>query len=190
MKKLLDSILKTAVDSILKSPDAVLFSENIEETVYNKFKIELPSLVKDELKIDIREEIIGFGNAPDGISFTPGQPMEFALFLIPVKGSKELFKIIVSPFDTDRKIGFDGHYLIYKEFTGRKITGNDSEIQKVKESARSKIAMVESRLRTLEKDIEAFYETSLRPTIHQTIETERRNRRSRSESINKLNPFS
>jgi len=142
MKRLFDSVLKSVVDHITTSPDSALFSEKMEENVYNKFKIELPRLEKERLKIDIGEEIIGFGNAPEGVSFIPGRPMEYALFSIPVTGSKELFKVIVNPYCSDRKTGFDGHNLLYKEITGRKITGNEIEIQQVKENAKNKIVLI------------------------------------------------
>lgn len=190
MKRLFDSILKSATDSIINSPDSALFSEKMEESVFKKFKIDLPKLEKDKVKIDIGEEIIGFGNAPEGINFVPGHPMEYALFSTPVTGSKEFFKIIISPLFSDRKTGFDGNNLIYKEITGKKITGNDTEIQKIRENAKNKIAFIDSRLNSFETDVDSFYENSLKPTIKQIIETERKKRKNKSDSVSKLNPFS
>jgi hypothetical protein len=190
MKRLFDSILNSAIKRVINSPDPTLFSEKFEESVFKEFKIDLPRLEKDKVKIKIGEEIIGFGNAPEGISFVPGHPMEYALFLTPMSGSKDFFKIIINPFFSDRKTGFDGNNLIYKEITGRKITGDDTEIQKIRENAKNKIAFIESRLNSFEMDVNSFYENSLKPTIKQAIDNERRKRKSKSDAVSKLNPFS
>jgi hypothetical protein len=190
MKKFFDSILSYAIKTISDSTDSELFSDQFEELTFNQYKIESPKLDKENIKIDIAQEIIGFHNAPEGMSFTPGHPMEYALFSVPVLGSGNIFKLITGPLYSDRKIAFDGEYLYYKEFSTQRITGNDPVILNIKENARLKISFIESKLDSFITDVDSFHENSLRPTIKQTIENERKKRERKSDSIKKMNPFS
>lgn len=190
MKKFFDAILTSVIKTISDSTDSELFSDQIEESTFNQYKIELPSLDKKNSKIDIAQEIIGFHNAPEGVNFTPGHPMEYALFTIPVLGSVNIFKLITGPLYSDRKVGFDGEYLYYKEFSTQRITGNDPVIQNIRENARLKIGLFESRLDGFKVEVDSFHVNSLKPTIKQTIENERKKRERKSDSIKKMNPFS
>jgi hypothetical protein len=189
MKKFFEALLNAVIEEILNYDDTKLSSDQLEDQLYDKYKVELPTLDKKNIDLKIDEEIIGLHNAPEGIGFHPGHPMEYALLSVPVIGSANIFKIITNPLYNNRKVKFDGENVMYKEFTGKKITGNLPEIQKIKENAKIVFEQFESKLQSAKLEIESFHENSLKPTIKQTIEKEREKRRIKKDSLKNLNPF-
>lgn len=189
MKQLFESTKYNAHKTILSANDTELSSENFEEKVFQEFCIEIPILDKENVDTRIDEEIIGFGNAPEGISFRPGQKMDYALFTVPVIGSSELFLAITRYLYNDRKSGFDGRNVIYKEISQFKISGNDEIISNIKQNAKAKFDSIEKALSDFKVKADAFNEEELRPLISETIKTEREKRDIKGDSENKLNPF-
>jgi hypothetical protein len=190
MRQIFEQKKIDANKTILSVNDSELNSEGFSEKIYDQFKIKTPHLDKENTDVQINEEMIGFGNAPNGISFRPGQKMEYALFSVPVIGDTELFGIITKHLFTNSKnSGFDGRNVLYKEFSQTKITGNDNIIKQIKNNAKDKFDAIESTLEEFKKDADEFNENDLKPFIIDNVEKERKKRNTRNDSENKLNPF-
>lgn len=189
MKQVFELAKNNAHKTILSANDTELSSDKFAENIYQEFSIITPILDKENVDVRIEEEIIGFGNAPEGIRFHPGQKMEFALFTVPVIGSSDLFVLITKHIYNDRKSGFDGRNVLYKEISQHKISGNDEIIKGIKENAKIKFESIEKALTDFKESADTFNEQELKPLIFNIINKEKEKRNIKGDSENKLNPF-
>jgi hypothetical protein len=191
MKHIFDSIKKEVQQRILQVNDQSIFSDSYEERLFQEFKVSPPYLkkVKKEDSFIIGEERIEFENAPEGISITPGQTMEYALIVFKIGGPLDLFNEIMQKYYWDSKCYVRGGNIYYKEISPKKITGNDQVILAIKEKAKTKMEGIESQLNNFSQSALDFNDNDLKPFIAKAIEHERKRRNNQKDSESKLYPF-
>ncbi len=190
MKHIFDAVRQKAQEKILSTSDRELFADNFENFVYDQKRIQTPYLDKDKTSVTIDKEVIGFGgNAPEGVSFTPGQEMEFALCSVPIVGSMDLFGEIFRGHHWNRNHFVKGLTFYYKEVSPQRITNNDTVINEIKEKAKVAIEGIQNQLEQFGQSADKFNETELKPFITHTIEQERKRRKDKGDSESKLRPF-
>ncbi|WP_202703288.1 hypothetical protein [Flavobacterium sp. UGB4466] len=190
MKNVYQAILENVKMKILKSSDRDLFSDQFENVTYNTYAIETPSLDKTQTVVKIDKEIIGFHNAPSGVSFSPGSYMDYAIFQIPIIGNLELFgNIVGNQFYNGSNKYVNGRNFLYKEFSSQPISGNEPLIEQIKERAKNSVNGLETALASFKKVAENFNQNELKNLISEVTASEKEKRNTKSDSENKLNPF-
>ncbi len=190
MRNFFDAILDKVKTKVLNANDSLLFSADFEENLLQKYKLVLPSLDKKQTKVKIGQEIMGFHNAPPGVSFSPGSPMDYAMFEVPVIGNLELFASIAkNNFYSSSTNFFQNRTVIYREFSPNQIAGNDTVIENIKERAKNAFENIELSLSSFQATVDDFNDNELKNYISQIIQQERDRRSEKSNSEAKLNPF-
>jgi hypothetical protein len=190
MKHIFDRARQNAKRAISEAKNDELFSDQFEENIFNENKIVTPYLDKDNTSQKIDNEVVGVDNPPpSGVSFTPGEKLEFALFSVPIKGDIELFLEIIKGIFWDNQKFISGKTLYYKEISKKPITNNDEVIDSIRKNAQDFINGVQRDLEQFNNKAEQFNENDLRPTIENEISEERKKRNDRGSSEDKLKPF-
>lgn len=190
MRNYFEAILNQARTKILNSNDSTLFSDEFESNILEHYKLVTPSLDKKQTKTQIGQEIMGFHNAPPGVSFSLGSPMEFAMFQVPILGNTELFASITKHhFYSSSTNYLQNRVVIYREFSPNTIAGNDTVIESIKERAKSYFENIEKTLETFQATADDFNNNELKAFISQISLQERDRRSTKSNSEAKLNPF-
>ncbi|EOG6897067.1 hypothetical protein ACLH3T_002444 [Flavobacterium psychrophilum] len=191
MKNINDNQLNNAYKQVTNSTDRDLFDDNFELKVFENTKIVVPYLDTEKTNVKIEKEMISYHNAPPGISFSPGQTMEVAYFKIPIVGSLDLFSALVQNQFYNREVKYvEGRTLIYREYSSQQISGNDDVINGIKERAKIQVDNLIKILENFKVTAEQFNENELKENIKTFILKERDKRNLKSNSENKLNPFS
>ena len=189
MATLFDKSIEEAQNLILNASNKDLFSNDFENNVFNRVNVETPLLEKEKTTTEIGSDIITSQNAPENITYTPGRPMEYALFVVPIKGDLELFSNVVGYLFDNRKKFIFSNNACYKEFGRHPITGNKELENEIKNNAKGFIEVVEGKLKEFNITAEKFNVESLKPSIIKIIESERKKRNDLRESETRLNPF-
>lgn len=190
MIDLFTQIRQNAISKIVNASDRELQRDEFPNSVLESLKFKCPTLKLESTTITIQEEIITFGNAPSGITFSPGQKMEVAYFTVPIEGKTDVFsKIIKNNHFSNDKIYFDSNKLIYREPSTKIITNNDEVIESIKQNAKNNINAVQTLLTSFENSYKDFFDNILKPEIVELVNKERERRNNKSETENKLNPF-
>ena len=191
MKNVYQTILENAKMKIMKSSDKDLFSDQFESVIYDTYAVETPSLDKSKTVVKIDKEIMGFHNAPSGVSFSPGSYMDYAIFQIPIVGNLDLFGSIVgNQFYNGSNKYLNGRNFLYKEFSSHPIAGNEPLIEQIKERAKISVNGLETALESFKKNADNFNQNELKNLISEITASEKEKRNTKSDSENKLNPFS
>ena len=67
MANIYEQAIANAANIILKTSDRELSSEGYAGKVYNSAKIDIPKILLEDTKVQIKEQEISFRNAPIGI---------------------------------------------------------------------------------------------------------------------------
>lgn len=189
MATVFDITMENAQKMIFEASNRDLTSNDFEGRVFHKLSVETPQLDKEKTTSQIGKEIISFHNAPENISFVPGEPMEFALIMVPIKGDLELFSMIAGYlFDRRKKYTYSNN-ACYKEFGKHPITGNEQLANEIKNNAKGFFETIEKILNDFRVKAEKFNEEVLKPEINRIIEIERKRRDDQKKSEQQLNPF-
>ena len=82
MKEIFNNIINVAQQQIYDASNDEIYSELFETKLVNSFKVNPPEINLNNIEFEIGEETIGFVNAPDGVAFSPGEKMEYAMFTL------------------------------------------------------------------------------------------------------------
>lgn len=190
MIDLFSQIEQNAITKISHSNDRELFKEDFEKNVLEYLKFKCPTLIVESTSTEIKEETIGFHNAPYGSTFSPGQKMEIALIKVPVEGKIDLLNSILKMHHySNENMFLKSNEIIYREASTKIITGNKDLIESIKQNAKNNISGLQSILKSFENSVNDFFENKLKHIVQTAIQYEREKRNSKSETEKKLNPF-
>lgn len=181
--------LQSAKSRIIKSNNTELLSDSFEGKIFEACKIYSPNLEKESTKVSIGTERLSFNNAPNGFSFSPGDPYEYALFAVPISGNLEVFnEVVPRHFYNGNNKFVQGQIFYYKEFSEHTIAGNDEIIESIKGRAKVAINNIQNSLDAFNDKVDLFNE-ELKTKIVEWIKEEKEKRNMKSDAEDKLNPF-
>lgn len=168
-----------------------LLTEEFSNEIHSRTILIAPTIDKDNIDVRIDNEVTNFNNVPPGISFTPGEKMDYASFGIPIIGNKyifiERFKYMIQNNPHIYRIVDDIFYI--REYSESSLINNDPAIGAVKSSAIQKVNNIISSLKELEKDINIFNQDKLSEAIKNMVKAEVEKRKQKDDAIQKLKLF-
>jgi hypothetical protein len=174
---------------ILNLNDSVLQSPNLANALFTQIKVSVPTLVKERTVVNTGKIIADHSNTPTHMTFSYGEAMEYALYSIPIDGSAEVLKKLITRSLYENKIYISGNNLFYKEFSNVPIVGNQEEIDRIKQNFLKFIALVQDLIESAVKEAEEFNENVVKKEINEAITTEIERRKSKGSAESQLNPF-
>jgi hypothetical protein len=190
MQKLFNERLQQAANSARDCSNQELMSTEFRDQVYDDAKIVTPRLNKNNIKISLGEQIMTSSNAPNGVYYTPGKPLDYAEFAIAIIGKATIMEDLLKNLilNSQGYIQISGQKLIIRELSTDKISGNDGVIEYVKEQAKHKIYIIEKSLNDFDNEVLIFNKLLL-STIDDVIEEERIKRKTDNDTLDKLKLF-
>jgi hypothetical protein len=190
MKTVYETQIEIAKNLIVNSTDSDLFSNEFEEKIYQRLKIDPPMLDTNNVNVKIGSETITSENPPLNISYTPGRLLEYVEFTTPVLGNLELFQSsFKNYFHRLSNYKFEQGKMIFKQFSHTTISGNESEISKLRSNFRNSITEFQRQLEEIKMRTNSFNLNDLKECVSTTVAYEIKRRTVKKESEKQLNPF-
>jgi len=186
-KRFFEGIISQLAVHIKGLNHSSLSKQSLAQDLVNSFSVRTPKIQKQNVQVSLGKEVITFENAPPGISFTPGNKMDYALFSFPVE-NYAFFIQILDFYSWDRSTYHSSGQIYYKELSQFTIEGNDKAIESIKSNAKNKIESLEKILSDFEIDANKFNST-LETIANQEIKNEIEKRNLKKDTENKLKPF-
>lgn len=191
MESFYESVITEAKSWAQARSSEELQTEEYFNEVYSNIKLNPPFLDKDNISVNLGQQVMTFENVPPGVSFYPGEKMDYASFGIPVKGDVKIFEdkfkqMLINNPKTSR---FINQVLYITEYSTTPLEGNDKAIENIKNIVRLKVKNIEDALNTLKQEIEGFNNSTLKTEIRDAAKKELEKRNLKSDTIEKLKLF-
>lgn len=189
MNQTLKPSLQEVENYVAKVSDSVLYGENFVNHVYDRYEVKAPSLQPETTEVKIEQEIITMQNAPRGMSYSPGRPMDYAFFSVKVADPAGVLDMLFRNKSIDNHRVYKNGRIFYKEHSKEQISGNEEVLQRLKKNAKDFFESATKLFNDFGVEAAEFNETVLKPHIIKVVEQERIRRKTDKDSLRKLNPF-
>ncbi|WP_188417707.1 hypothetical protein [Mucilaginibacter galii] len=157
------------------------------ETVRLHSSIKAPKVERDKLKVESGIHTVRNGDTPFGSGYKSGDQLNAVSYTVPLSGDKSLLEA-VTPVDGRNSWIDEANNLRFRYLTDKSITGNETLVKELKDTAEGYITKVEQAYETVKSEIESFNTDTLKNYVLETLLAESGRRETESSTLKNLNP--